>query len=273
MKKVSAVLIILFSAAGLMFPSAGLAEDPEARTIMEKVDARDDGDRQTANMEMVLIDKNEKERLRKIASFGMDKGEDKLRLMFFIHPADVKDTGFLTYDYDDPGKNDDQWLYLPALHKTKRIASSDKSGSFMGSDLNYSDMTSRDLDEYVYTFYDPAKKETEVNGIKVWVILSIPKAKETIEETGYTKSVLFVRQDNYFVVRAVNWEEKKGYTKYMDVKSLEQIDGIWVATQMQVTRKQGTTTVHKTILNLKNVKFNQEMEEDLFSIRRLEMGL
>ena len=63
--------------------------------------------------------------------------------MFFLSPADVKDTGFLTYDYDEEGRDDDQWLYLPALKKTKRIASGDKSGSFMGSDFTYADMTDR----------------------------------------------------------------------------------------------------------------------------------
>ena len=52
----------------------------------------------------------------------------------------MKNTGFLTYDYDASGKDDDQWLYLPALGKTKRIASSDQSGAFMGSDFNYSDL-------------------------------------------------------------------------------------------------------------------------------------
>jgi len=175
--------------------SYAFADDPEARAIMEKVDARDDGDNQVSDMEMILIDKKGKERVRKIHTFSKDKGEDTLKLMFFLHPADVKDTGFLTYDYDNPDKDDDQWLYLPALRKTKRIASSDKSGSFMGSDLNYSDMTSRNLEDYEYTFYEK-KKEIDVKGFKTWVVWSIPRTKDVIDETGYEKSLLFVRQDN-----------------------------------------------------------------------------
>ena len=128
-------LIIIFAILLVTFFSAPClsADDQEARAIMEKVDARDDGDNQVSEMEMVLIDKRGKERLRKIQTFSKDKGEDTHRLMFFLHPADVKDTAFLTFDYDDPNKDDDQWLYLPALKKTKRIASTDKSGSFMGS--------------------------------------------------------------------------------------------------------------------------------------------
>jgi len=248
------------------------ADDPEARAIMEKVDARDDGDNQVSDMEMILIDKKGKERIRKIHTFSKDKGEDTLKLMFFLRPADVKDTSFLTFDYDDPDKDDDQWLYLPALKKTKRIASTDKSGSFMGSDLTYSDMTSRNLEDYDYTFYKKAK-EKEVKGIKTWVIWSVPRSKEIIEETGYEKSLLFVRQDNFFVIRALHWVRDGGYKKYMDVKKLDLIDGIWVATEMHITKKKGKNTAHKTIMKLGNVKFNQGLEFDMFTVRRMEKGL
>jgi hypothetical protein len=264
--------IILF----LMVFDAGariaLADDPQARSIMEKVDARDDGDDQVSDMQMVLIDKKGKKRIRKIRTFSKDKGQDILKLMFFEHPADVKDTAFLTYDYDDAEKDDDQWLYLPALRKTKRIATSDKSGSFMGSDLNYSDMTSPDLEDYDFGFYEKGK-EAEVRGKKVWVIWSIPRTKDVVRETGYKKSLLFVRPDIDMVVRAIRWVDQGGYLKYVDVKSLELIDGIWVATETQVKKRRGKETVHKTILTLNNVKFNQDLENDLFTIRRMEKGL
>lgn len=260
--------LILILLAGMMAHPA-YADDPKARAIMEKVDAREDGDNSTSDMEMVLIDKKGSKRVRRIASFTKDKGEDTLRLMFFKHPADVKDTAFLTHDFDDSEKDDDQWLYLPALRKTKRIASSDKSGSFMGSDLNYSDMTSRDLEDYDFTL----KKELAVRGHKAWLIEAIPRSREVVEETGYNKSLLIVRQDNYYVVRAVNWVKDGGYLKYMDVKKLEKIDNIWVGTETHVTKKKGKKTAHKTILTLRNVKFNQDLTFDLFTIRRMEKGL
>ncbi|NVM22770.1 MAG: outer membrane lipoprotein-sorting protein [Desulfobacterales bacterium] len=264
-------VLIFLATVGIIAPRA-FADDPEARAIMEKVDARDDGDNRVSDMEMILIDKKGKKRVRKIRTFGKDKGKDSLRLMFFQHPADVKNTAFLTFDYDDPDKDDDQWLYLPALRKTKRIASTDKSGSFMGSDLAYSDMTSRDLQDYNFTFYEKGK-EKDVKGVKTWVIWSIPRTKDVIEETGYEKTLLFVRQDNDFVIRAISWVRDGGYLKYMDVKKLDLIDGIWIGTRMHVTKKKGKDTVHKTILNLSNVKFNQDLDFKLFSIRRMEKGL
>jgi hypothetical protein len=239
-----------------------------AEEIMRRVDARDDGDRSIRDLDMVLIDKNDNRRVRRIRAYSRDVGEDIHTIMFFLEPADVKDTGFLTYDYDAE-KDDDQWLYLPALRKTKRIASSDKSGSFMGSDFSYADLTTREVENYDWTLM----KETEVRGDAVWQIQGIPRTQDEIDETGYLKSILFVRKDNYVVVRSVNWLEKAGRLKYMDVKKLEQIDGIWVTTEIHMTTKKGRETRHKTILKLYNVRFGQDLDADFFSVRQLEKGL
>ena len=240
------------------------------REIMEKVNARDVGDRSISEMEMILIDKKGNKRVRKLKTYALKQGKDSKSLMFFVSPADVKNTGFITYDYDESGKDDDQWLYLPALRKTKRIASGDKSGSFMGSDLNYSDMSSPSLDLYNFTLM----KETEVKGQKVWQIKSVPKTKIEAEKSGYSKSVFFIRQDNYVMIRGVRWVYKKKRNKYLDVRKLEKIDGIWISTETHMTTKSGKKTLHKTILKENNIKFNQaEVDEDLFTIRRMEKGL
>ena len=265
--KLVLTLFAVLLTGGWAIPETALALS--AREIMERVNARDTGDRSSADMEMILIDKRGKKRIRKLKTFKREKGAFSQSLMFFLSPADVKNTGFLTFDYDEAGKDDDQWLYLPALRKTKRIAAGDKSGSFMGSDLNYSDMTSPDLDAYEYTLM----KETEVKGHKVWQIKAVPKNRDEAEKSGYSKSVVFVRQDNYVVVRGVRWVYKKKRNKYLDVRKLEQIDGIWVSTEMHMTTKAGKKTLHKTVLKQRNIRFNlPEVDEDLFTIRRLEKG-
>jgi len=265
---ISITIFSILISGTTMFPEKVFALT--GREIMEKVNVRDTGDRSITEMEMILIDKKGNKRVRKLKTFGLEKGKDSLSLMFFLSPADVRNTGFLTFDYDESGKNDDQWLFLPALRKTKRIAAGDKSGSFMGSDLNYSDMTSPDLNLYEYTLM----KETEVKGQRVWQIKSVPKTKAEAEKSGYSKSVVFIRQDNYVMIRGVRWVHKKKRNKYLDVRKLEKIDGIWVSTELHVTTKSGKKTLHKTILKQKNVHFNQdEVNEDLFSIRRLEKGL
>lgn len=269
MKNIAGLFLSILFGLLLLIPLTAAADDSKAREIMTKVDERDDGDNSTSDMEMILIDKKGKKRIRKIKNFTKDKGKDTQRILFFLKPADVKNTGFLTYDYDDSDRDDDQWLYLPALKKTKRIATSDKSGSFMGSDFSYADMTSRDLEDYDFKLL----KETEVKGAKTWLIESVPRSKEVIEETGYTKSLLFVRQDNYVVIRAIHFVKEGKKLKYFEIKKLELIDDIWVGTELQMTTKKVKKTLHKTVLRFHDMKFNQPLDESMFTVRRLEKGL
>ena len=274
-KSVSYTVVLATAAsvlASLLLSGAVFAAEKTGREIMQLVKDRDDGNNVVMDMDMILIDAKGNQRERKLRSFrrdAPDNPDDAQSIMFFLDPANVKDTGFLTYDYDDSDKDDDQWLYLPALKKVKRIAASDKSGSFMGSDFTYADMSSPDLDDYEYKLM----KETEVNGHKVWQILSTPKTEDEIERTGYTRSVLFIRQDNHVLVRSVNWVKKGDRHKYMDVKELEQIDGIWTTTEMVMTTKKGKETEHSSVMRMSNVKYDQPMEDDLFSQRRLSKGL
>ena len=245
------------------------ADDAKARGIMEKVDARYDGDSVVEDMLMILIDKNKKQRVRQIKSFSKDFGEDEHKILFFKTPADVKNTAFLTFDYDDSKIDDDQWLYLPALKKTKHIPSSDKSSSFMGSDFSYSDMTDKDLNDYDFKLI----KESSVKGDKVWVISSTPKTKEIIDETGYTKGILLIRQDNYMIRRAIYTLKNKAKKKYLDVNKMHEQDGIWVIDEMKMVSKRGKKVSHKTILRFKNIELNTNLEDNMFSIRRIEKGL
>ncbi len=255
--------------AALMLTGVAVhADDPKARAIMEKVDARDDGKTIEQDMYMILIDKNGKKRIRDIKSYSKDFGPDEYRILFFKSPADVKNTAFLTYDYDDPNKDDDQWLYLPALKKVKRIPSADKSGSFMGSDFSYFDMTDRDLEDYDFKLL----KETKVRGKDAWVIEATPRNSKVIKESGYLKSIGIVRKDNYVVVRSIGFM-KHGKKKYLDIRKLHKQNDIWVPDEMTMTTKKGKQTLHKTILKFSHIKVNKSLSDDLFTTRRLEKGI
>lgn len=261
---------ILLPALALLLTNGALAMDP--RDIMQKVYDREDGNNAIMDMEMLLVDSKGDQRQRTVKSWRRDAGEggkDTETIMFFLEPADVRNTGFLTYDYDDSSKDDDQWLYLPALKKTKRIASSDKSSSFMGTDFTYADMTKRNINNYTYTLL----KEDVVEGNKVWVIESVPANDKEREETGYSKSIAFVRQDNFVVIRGVSILQTGGKVKYMEIRQLEQIDGIWVGTETVMTTKKDKAVEHQTILKSRNIQFNQPLDNDLFTTRRLEQGL
>jgi hypothetical protein len=265
MKRSKGLILLLSVIAAL----ASYAEkNLTAREIMQAVEDRDDGDRVTQNMEMTLIDRKGNQRKRVLRAFGKDVGEDTYSILFFIEPADVRDTSFLTWDYDAYDRDDDQWLYLPALRKTKRIASGDKSGSFMGSDFSYADMSSRPLERYEFNIM----KETEVRKNPVWQIEVLPNEEE-IKRTGYRRSIVFVRKDNFVVVRAVHWKDKGDITKYLDVRELQQIDGIWVSTEIQMTSRKGKEVRHRTLLFNRDTLFNQPMQDDWFTMAQLEKGI
>jgi outer membrane lipoprotein-sorting protein len=256
--------IILLIVGGLfLFVNAQSVID-----IMNKVDTRDDGDTLINDMSMVLIDKNKKIRKRSMKTYSKDYGKDSKRLIFFITPADVKNTAFLTYDYYESSKDDDQWLYLPALKKVKRIPSTDKSSSFMGSDFSYFDMTDRDLEDYDFKLL----KETKVRGHDAWMIESTPRNQEVIDESGYEKTIAIIRKDNHMVVRAINFLTN-GKKKYLDLKKIRQESGIWLVDEMTMTTKKGKSTLHKTILTFSNVTLNAPIEDGVFTTRRLEKGL
>jgi hypothetical protein len=264
-KYFTAVLTCTF----LLFSGIHAAQAMTGREIMEKVDARDDGDNLTANVEMILIDKKDNQRIRKMKIFNKDKGKDTWKLQFFISPADVKDTGFLTYDYYEGERDDDQWLFLPDLRKTKRIASSDKSSAFMGSDFSYADMTRRVLDEWTYKLL----KETEVNGHKVWLVEALPASKEVEDRYGFTKSVIFIRQDIFMGVRAVHWLKEGKKIKYQEMLGIEQIDSVWTSTEARMKTTKNKVTLHKTVMKWTDIKYNQTIDDAMFTVRRLEKGI
>jgi hypothetical protein len=245
---------------------AGLAAPEAARG--EPLTGRNDGDRAVQDLNMLLIDRNGSTRTRRLRMWRRDLGKDVQSILFFLAPPDVEDTGLLTYDYEDPDRDDDQWLYLPALKKTKRIATGDKSGSFMGSDFSYADMTEPNLAHYDYKLLE----ESVEDGVKVWQVEAIPNTPKEIDQTGYTRLVHVVRQDNDVTVRTVAWLKRGGRVKHYEVKRLEQIQGIWVATKMEMTTRKGETILHKTVLDLENVHFDQPMDDSRFSVRQLEKG-
>lgn len=126
------ILIVAMTMAFLLMAGTAQASDPFAAEIIQKMDTREDGDTQVMDTLMVLIDKADQKRTRNIRNIRRDDGPDTRRMVFFLSPADVRNTSYLSHDFDDPDKEDDSWLFLPALAKVKRIAAGDKIRVFHG---------------------------------------------------------------------------------------------------------------------------------------------
>ncbi len=266
----SFVLIIITGCVSIsLIPATGFSQELDGLEIMRKVYLREVGDTVVGTVEMVLIGNDGGQRTRKMKMFTKRYDGLTKRIVFFLAPSDVRGTALLTYDYPSTEQEDEQWIYLPALHKTKRISAGSISGSFMGSDFSYGDMTRKALDSYSYQLI----KEQQINQHAVWIIEAVPKNEETVNLYGYTKSLLIVRQDNFVIVRAVHWLKNKNMLKYNEVKKLEQIDGIWIPMEVHAKTVNNGKTVHQTLLINTDIELNIPVNDELFTKRRLEQGL
>ncbi|MBF0237180.1 MAG: outer membrane lipoprotein-sorting protein [SAR324 cluster bacterium] len=265
--------ILLFACGMFVVMGALHAADMTAQEIMVKVDKRDTGETSISESAMILIDKNGNQRVRQTKMFRRQYPDVKKSISFFLTPADVKDTSFLSYDWEDDAKEDDSWLYLPALRKVKRIAASDKAGSFMGSDFTYSDIEGINIKHYDYAF---VKESEMIDGADTWVIESTPKPEfneKVLDETGYIKQQVWVRKDNFMVVRGMFWVKKGKKIKYLTISDIEKIDNIWTGKTLQMVTTQNGVKTHATVLKNQGISYNKPVEEDMFSTQRMERGL
>ena len=238
--------------------------EPTGHEIAVLVDEREDGDDQISESTWTLTNKAGKQRIRQTLRYWMDyDGKDGLSSKSFIYfdrPPDVKDTTFLNWSQEDYQADDDQWIYLPALRKVRRIASGDKENSFMGSDLIYDDMGDREVEEDTFTLL---RVENE-NSTKMYVVQAIAKKPNYI----YSKRIAWINGARW-TPEKMEFYDRKGRLLKIAESDWVQIDGIWTPTKMVVNNQ---LTGHQTLIENKNVKYNQGLKESLFTERSLRKG-
>ena len=231
------------------------------RDIMTKVDNRPNGNDRTMTMNMTLINKRGKTRERSVVSYSKDYDKDSKSLIYFKKPADVKGTGFLSWEYDDPDKEDDRWLYLPALKKVRRISGSSKNDYFMGTDFTYDDLGNRSVDEDNHELL----KQEDIDGNMCWVIESKPKNKDDM----YSKVIRWIRQDALMPVKVEFYDKQDNLLKILTVLDIRKQDGFWTGFKMEMENIQEK---HKTILEITEMHYNQGLKDNFFKVSTLESG-
>ncbi|MBN2091674.1 outer membrane lipoprotein-sorting protein [candidate division KSB1 bacterium] len=237
------------------------AQVPSGREIMKKVEDRPEGNTQKSVIKMNLINRHGKTRERSILLYSKKFGKDKKSVIYFQTPADVKGTGLLSWEYDNPAQEDDQWLYMPALKKSRRISGSSKNESFMGSDFTYDDFGDRNLDEDTHQFL----REEALNGFHCWVVESRPKGKDDF----YSKRISWIRKDITMVIQVQYYDDKDAELKKLTVSDIKIQDGIWTAFKMVMVNLQEN---HQTIIEFEGVQYNLELGDQLFRVSTLEKG-
>ena len=253
----------------ILFASASTTFALTANEIMKKVDDRDTGRTQISTATMTLIDKKDRKRVRKLKIFSKEFSNVDKSILFFVSPTDVKDTSFLSYDWHIESKEDDSWLYLPAMQRVNRTAPGDKSNSWMGSDFTFSDVEGTEVNEYTYKILS---ESDPVDGHDCWKIEAIPKSKDIIKKTGYTKTINWIRKDAFLVVRGINFVKKGKKVKYYSTKNIKKIDGIWTIATIQMVTTKNKKVQHSSIFSLENVSYNNEVDNKMFEVETMQRG-
>ncbi len=217
------------------------------------------GEDMKAKVRMRLISKEGSERVRELTMLRRNLPEDgQQRFFIYFHsPADVRDMTFMIWKY--PQRDDERWLFIPALKLTRRIAASDKRSSFVGSDFTYEDVSGRELKEDSHTLV----REETLEGRPVFVIRSAPK-EEKIADFSYR--LAWIDKQNFVLWREEYYDKRNQLHKVFTADEVKPIQGLW--TTLRRTMK-NVQKGHRTEVTFLEVHYNVGLDERLFSERSL----
>ena len=259
---------VTLAASSLNIESASAEDLPEGLWLMQQVNAVEDGAQVTRKLSMKMVDKRGKQRVRETLSYRKYFGNEKRTVLFYQSPRNVKDTGFLTYDYPELDRDDDQWLYLPALRKARRISASDRGDYFLGTDFSYEDIKKEGKTELTDYHFETQRREI-LDGREVFVIESIPVSDEAAKELGYGKVVVWVDSNYWVVVKAEYWDVKLNKLKTLRTKDIREVDGILTRHYLEVDNHK---TGHHTEFVFSDVDYNTPVKDSLFTRQSLVRG-
>lgn len=239
------------------------AETPEEKglKIAVEADKRDQGFKDSqALMRMILKNRQGQESIRRLTIKTLEgKSEGDKSIIVFQHPKDVEGTALLTFTHKQTA--DDQWIFLPALRRVKRIASNNKSGPFMGSEFAYEDFNSQEVEKYTYKYL----KNESCGKQECFVVERYP----TDKYSGYSRQVVWMDTDHYRVLKVDYYDKKNSLLKTLKMRKYKQYLGkYWRAHSMNMMNHQ---TKKSTLLQWKDFRFQTGLSDNEFtqsSLRR-----
>lgn len=246
---------LILTALLLALPVQAQSPEQKGLEIAEERKARDRGwgDSQAeASMILRTASGQQIERKMRMLSLEMQDDGDK-GLTIFDQPADVKGTAFLNYSHAiEP---DDQWMYLPALKRVKRISSRNKSGPFMGSEFAFEDLSSFEVEKYSYKFL----RDDKINGLDSFVVEQTP----AYEHSGYTKMMVWIDKEHYRAHKIEYYDRKGSLLKTLTMHDFElYLDKYWRPMKLSMVNNQNSKS---TDLITHELKFRTGLEENDFN--------
>ena len=209
----------------------------------------------SSDMNMEITNKKGRKRTLKVKSISKDNSEKQI--LWFLSPADDKGIAYLKIEHKN--KDDEIRLWLPAFKKIRRISAKKKADSFMGSDLSYEDMTSRQIEDYNFTII----KEDNINNQDCYVMKSEPKKGIKSE---YSKHLTWVTKDKYLPIKEESYDNenkllKAKSFKYANLNSFDLVSEIFVENMQKKTN---------TLLKLSNLRVNTNVKDNLFQEKNMK---
>jgi outer membrane lipoprotein-sorting protein len=257
--------LVLLGLVALLVPALALAGEAEDKglQIAKEADRRDEGFGDSrSTMVMILRNKRGQESKRELEIRTLEVKDDGDKSLTVFHtPRDVRGTALLTFSHGvDP---DDQWLYLPALRRVKRIASNNQSGPFMGSEFAYEDLSSQETEKYTYKYL----KDEKIDGVDCFLVEQYPVRKDS----GYTRLQAWIDKDEYRVRKIDFYDRKGALLKTLTPTDYKQFLGKhWRAQRMNMVNHQ---TGKSTELIWSEWKFKTGLKDDDFTRTRLQQVL
>ena len=260
-KKIGMLTIII-----MLMSSVVLAQELSVLDIMQKnYEVNRTRDR-CNEVTMEMYSKHGKKRIRKLKTSAllMKDGVNEKRLLRFLYPPDIKGTGFLIIEHSD--RDDDMWLYLPTLRKSRRKLSSNKKDSFLGTEFSYGDIVGAKVEEYEYNL----KGEEDIDGVKCYAIEAIPASENVLRDYGYSKRIDYIRADNFTRAKAIFFDKHGQLLKTLycfDPVEVDPENHKWfVMKREMINEKNG----RKTIIRIDKLNINTGVKENRFTLRYLE---
>ena len=251
----------------LLFLLLALATSLSAQSgydIMKKADEVPEPKTSSSTATLTIHSKKGSDRLREVIMMSKDYGDVEKSVIVFTTPKDVAGTGYLMFDYDDDDKDSDNWLYLPAMKKTRRIASSgsESEGSFMGTDFTYQDMGDRSINKYDYTLLG----EDNIDGVACYKVECISKA-HTEKDPRY---ITYIGKADYIMRKCEFYDRQDQLHRVLTCTDFTTIKGFTTAQKMKMENVQTGTW---SLIETKNIKYDDEdIDDSLFTVAALEKG-
>ena len=267
--KVAALFLVSIAITFLAPHASAQSGQLTADDIMAKVTGRPDSPQVERTVRIQLIDKRGGIREQVTRAFRKTLPDSRRTAIFYLEPANVRGTAFLTFDYDAAATEDDQWLYLPALRKVRRVPAAERGDYFLGTDLTYEEVRNDNrvtLSDWTFHLVGDAV----VDGVACKVVEGTAAAPEIARELGFSRARWHVDPSIWMSRRNEYWDQSGNALKTIDNRELRQQDGVWTPMRVQALNHK---TGHRTVLEVTDIDLKTPLADRLFTQQQLVHGL